>query len=914
MVGNRVINAAKTYEISFRARWLRGSPQLNSRLYLNRAARTSILSQPTPTGTPGAANSRRIPNAGPSCDGLRHSPLVPASGQAVRVSVSAIDPDDPASVQLFYSLNQGAWQNTSMGGDGTGVFFGVLPAQTTGAQVQFYVRATDNTGAVSLFPAGGPASRAVYKVGDNGTSTQTVRNKMRLLMKLNDANALHDPIHSVSNFRWPCTVIYNDREVWYDAQVRLRSAPFGRQGNRAGWNIQFGPEHPFRGIQTSVVIDGAFNMPKGDGTGWLENSLGPSVNEMLYQVIANRAGNIPATYDDVVYFQTPRAAEGNRRAQLKMTRFNPSYLEEAWDQGANGTLYKQELIYYPNSTVDGNPASLKNAYNSVLDTEIRNFGSGKEGWRWNYLIQTNPARDDFSRLQVLGAAFDAPPASLYAATSAVMDMDNWTRVFALTSLTGLADTYNNGLAHNIELYVRPADQKVLLFPWDQDHAFYYATNSSLFGAGSHRLGSILNLPQNRRLFAGHLKQLCQTAFSNAFLDPVINHLSSSTVADKASYATNLRSWVTARRAYVLAQLTLQFPFTPFAVSTGGGVDFTTSQPSATITGTGWIDVHRILISRNRSPAEPAPLIWLNGSTWQLTLPVTAGANAFVLTAIDPGGTPTGMDTITITNQGSSEPAAATNLIISEINYHPAGIAPEEFIELRNIGTLPIDLTGVSFTEGIQFNFTGSAVTTLAPGQSVLIVENLAAFNARYGIGLPVAGVFAADSRLSNTGDHLVLRDRAAAIIAEFSYDDHLPWPPEADGGGFSLTPVNPGSRPDPSLPVNWRPSRLPGGSPGGTDALAPSDYPSLIEYAFTALPSLISENGQILLTWGERLGADGVILRAESSPDLSTWTSLGDTPLYEITSVQSTNGTRTLSARLPAYSDGRFWRFRISGR
>jgi hypothetical protein len=750
------------------------------------------------------------------------------------------------------------------------------------------------------------------QVGDGGTSTQTVRNKMRLLMTLNDANALHDPIHSVSNFRWPCTVIYNDREVWYDAQVRLRSAPFGRQGNRAGWNIQFGPEHPFRGVQTSVVIDGAFNMPKGDGTGWLENSLGPSVNEMLYQVIANRSGGIPATCDDVVYFQTPRTAEGNRRAQLKMTRFNPSYLEEAYDQGASGTLYKQELIYYPNATVLGNAASLKNAYNSVLDTEIRNFGSGKEGWRWNYLIQTNPDRDDFSRIQALGAAFDAQPATLYAATSAVMDMDNWTRVFALISLTGLADTYNNGLAHNIELYVRPADQKVLLFPWDQDHTFYYATNSSLFGAGSHRLATILNLPQNRRLFAGHLKQLCQTAFTNAFLDPVINHLSSNTVADKAGYATNLRSWVTARRASVLSQPTSQFPITPFAISTGGGVDFTTSQPSAT--NTGWIDGHRILISRNGSPAEPAPLTWLNGSTWPLTLPVTAGANAFVLTAINPGGTPTGTDTITITYQGSTEPAAATNLIISEINYHPAGIASEEFIELRNTGLLPIDLTGGSFTEGIQFSFTGSAVTILAPGQSVLGVENLAAFNARYGSGLPVAGVFAADSRLSNTGDHLVLRDRAAALIAEFSYGDHLPWPPEADGGGFSLTLINPGSRPVASLPANWRPSRLPGGSPGGTDALVSTDYSNLIEYAFTALPVLTSDNGRLLLTWGERLGADGVMLRAASSPDLSTWTSAGDTPLYEITFAQSNNGTRTLSARLPANTDGRFWCFRITGR
>jgi len=913
LTGNRAIDPAKTYEISFRAKWLSGSPQLNSRLYLNRASRTTILSQPSLSGTPGLPNSRRTTNAGPSCDGLRHSPLIPAAGQPVRVSLSVSDPDGIGAVTLFYSVNQGTWQNTPMGQYGSGIFFGVLPGQSTGVQVQFYVQATDQAGASSFFPAGGPNSRAICKVGDGGTSTQTVRNKMRLLMNANDANTLHDPIHSVSNFRWPCTVIYNDRDVWYDAQVRLRSAPFGRQGNRAGWNIQFGPEHPFRGIQTSVVVDGAFNMPRGDGTGWLENSLGPSVNEMLYQAIANRAGQIPATYDDVIYFQTPRAAEGNRRAQLKMTRFNPAYLEEAFDHGADGTLYKQELIYYPNSTTDGNPESLKNPYNSVFDTEIRNFGSGKEGWRWNYLLQTNPSRDDFSRLQALGAAFDAPAGNLYAATSSVMDMDNWMRVFALTSLTGLADTYNNGLAHNIELYVRPSDQKVLLFPWDQDHTFYYATNSSLFGAGSHRLAAIINLPQNRRLLAGHLQHLCQTAFTSAFLDPVINHLSSTTVADKTTYAPNLRTWVAARRTYVLAQLTAQFPATPFAVSTAGGADFSTTQPAATLTGTGWINVHRILVSRNGSPATAAPLTWLNGTTWQLILPVTTGANAFTLTAIDPGGTPTGSDTLTITNLGATEPAAASNLAISEINYHPAGTAPEEFVELRNTGTRPIDLTGVAFTEGIQFNFTGSAITSLGPGGSVLIVENTAAFTARYGSGLPVAGVFAAGSHLSNTGDHLVLRDRASAIIAEFRYGDHLPWPPEADGAGSTLTLIRPESQPDASLPANWRPSRLPGGSPGTSDSLMAGSYPALTDYAFAVLPTLTSQNGQFVLTWGERLGADSVLLRAEASANLTNWLpDPGDGTLLELTSATTADGTRTLTATLPSASSWKFWRFRAT--
>ena len=906
LVGNRAIDPAKTYEISFRAKWLSGSPQLNSRLYLNRASRTSILTLPIPMGTPGATNGSRVANAGPAFDGLRHSPLVPAASQPVRISISVADPDGIQEVVVFYSLNQGAWQRTNLGGDGGGRFMGVLPGQVSGSQVQFYIQATDGAGSVAQFPRGGPASRALYKVGDGAVATQAVRNKMRLLMNAADANELHNPVHSVSNFRWPCTVIYNDREVWYDAAVRLRSAPFGRQGNRAGWNIQFPSDHLFRGVQSSVVIDGAFNMPKGDGTGWIENTLGATVNEMLYQAIANRAGNIPATYDDVVFFQTPRTTEGNRRAQLKMTRFNPAYLEEQFPSGADGMLFKQELIYYPTSTVDGNVESLKNAYNAVRDTEIRSFGSSKEGWRWNYLVQTNADVDDYSGLMALGSAFDAPPQSLYAQTFSAMDTDNWMRVFALSALIGLADTYNNGLAHNAEIYIRPSDHKAMLFPWDQDHAFYYAPTYSIFGLGTHRLGAIINLPQNRRLFAGHLRQLCQTAFTNTFLDPVINHLSSTPVADKPLYAVNFRNWVAARRTFVLDQIATQFPAISFAITTNGGTDFSTTQTSATLQGSGWIDVREIRVSRNGAPAQSLEVTWLDGQTWQILVPVLAGPNALALTAINHDGAAVGSDTIAITNLGTVEAAAAGNFLISEINYHPAGIGAEEFIEFVNVGSHTLDLTGVHFSEGILFDFTGSAITMLAPGQRVLVVENLAAFTARYGNGLPVAGEFGVGKNLSNSGEHLILRDRGGAVIVEFSYDDHNPWPNEADGAGSSLTLIRPEFNPDSSLPTSWRPSRLPGGSPGTSDALLISSYPSLLEYAFTALPTPAASDQTFDFTWGERLGADDVTLQLETSTNLASWTpDPGDGSEIQVLYANSSDGTRSVLARLVDLSNAR---------
>ncbi len=900
VAGNRPFSASRTYEISYRAKWLSGSPQLNSRLYLNRAARTTILRQPSVSGTPGAANSRRVAHAGPTFDGLRHSPLVPAASQPVRVSVSAADPDGLSSATLFFSVSQGAWQSVPMGPDADGRLFGVLPGQSTGVSVQFYVRAVDGAGVAADFPPRGPASRALYRVGDAGVSSQPVRNKMRMFMTAADANELHNPVHSVSDFRWPCTVVYNDQEVWYDAAVRLRSAPYGRQGNRAGWNIQFGHDRPFRGGLTTVVIDGAFNMPRTDGGGWLENSLGPSVNEMLFHAIANRAGGIPANYDDAVYFQTPRAAEGNRRAQLKLQRFGNGYLEEAFPDGADGLLFKQELIYHPTSTVDGRPDSLKNPYNAHLDTEIRNFGPSKDNYRFNYIPQNNEERDDFERIMALGQAFGSSSATLYANTSAVMDADNWMRVFALNVLVGLADTYNNGLAHNIQLYVRPGDRKVMLFPWDQDHAFYYGPTASIYGGGTHRLAAVLNLPANRRLYAGHLRHLCRIAFNNTFLDPVIDHLNSSAVANRPQYAPTFRSYVTSRRNYVLSQINSQFPAVAFAVTTNGGADVTTAEPSAVVEGTGWIDVRSILVSRNGSPPEAAPVTWLDGRRWRLTLPVVVGANAFAFTAVDHDGSPVGTGSLTVTNTGTVDPATAGNLALSEIHYHPAGIAAEEFLEIMNIGERPIDLTGVAFTNGISFTFTGSAITTLAPGARALVVEDRAAFEARYGTGRPIAGTFAAGARLANNGDRITLVDRAGAVIADLKYEDSLPWPPEADGLGWSLTLIRPESRPDPAVAAHWRPSRQPGGSPGESDALSVIGFASLLDYALTAPPATFADAaGTVFLAWGERVGADQARVMVELSDDLISWVpDPGDgTSLVPDRASTNAEGHRTLTCR-----------------
>ena len=162
------------------------------------------------------------------------------------------------------------------------------------------------------------------------------------------------------------------------------------------------------------------------------------------------------------------------------------------------------------------------------------------------------------------------------------------------------------------------------------------------------------------------------------------------------------------------------------------------------------------------------------------------------------------------------------LRVTEIMYNPPTLPGDafpsgeyEYLELMNISpTLTLDLTGVHFTNGVTFSFSGSQVTNLAPGARVLIVKNPTAFTQRYGAGQVIAGAFLGS--LDNGGERLRLDDAAGEKILDFTYNNS--WYPVTDGAGFSLVIVN--AHADWTTwdqKASWRPSGQPAGSPGLTD-------------------------------------------------------------------------------------------------
>ena len=178
---------------------------------------------------------------------------------------------------------------------------------------------------------------------------------------------------------------------------------------------------------------------------------------------------------------------------------------------------------------------------------------------------------------------------------------------------------------------------------------------------------------------------------------------------------------------------------------------------------------------------------------------------------------------------------SADIRVTEVMYNPSAPTRDEidsgytdagdfeYIEITNISADTLPLTGLRFSNGIDFTF---GAMSIDPGEHVVVVSNLAAFDERYdvaGNGISVAGEYGtglvSGTRLADAGENLEL---AAPVVAEnildFSYSDG--WYDHTDGEGFSLTIRNP----EGSLDLwdeadGWRASAAPGGSPGYADSL-----------------------------------------------------------------------------------------------
>lgn len=175
----------------------------------------------------------------------------------------------------------------------------------------------------------------------------------------------------------------------------------------------------------------------------------------------------------------------------------------------------------------------------------------------------------------------------------------------------------------------------------------------------------------------------------------------------------------------------------------------------------------------------------------------------------------------------------TELMYNAINAGPIEGGDLEFLELKNLGGEPVDLSLMTFVEGIEYTFPRGSF--LESGQHLVLADDPENFQRRYG--------FAPFGRyrggLSNDGEAIRLSDPFGRTLFSLTYDDSAPWPTAADNQGYSavLRGVNSNATALTDA-ASWRASTNIGGSPGADDPV-PVRINEVLAHSGSAQPAFI---------------------------------------------------------------------------
>ena len=361
----------------------------------------------------------------------------------------------------------------------------------------------------------------------------------------------------------------------------------------------------------------------------------------------------------------------------------------------------------------------------------------------------------------------------------------------------------------------PFPRTRLYFPWDLDTTISDG-NMSIYGNEAYQQ-ILLSHPWFGQVYEQILRDLTSGPFSVAalhgFLEQLEQVVGPAYDSDPYVYSggsagafDNMRDWVTRRVANVRAQLIRPYIEAPLFNQDGGEV---VAGFKLIMTASAGSVYYTVDGSDPRAPGgaiAPGAILYNGPLVIERTTQVNARSFDGSLWSALP-------KTATFNIARYASP-----IRITEIMYHPLGDAAAgedeyEFIELKNTGTAPVDLSGFYF-DGINFVF--PAQTVVQPGAFVVLARNPTAFALRYP-DVSHQGVYW--SKLADGGEKIRLLNSDGNTIISIDYKDTPPWPISPDGFGHSLVLLDPAA--DPDDPEAWRASSALHGSPGQDDPAPP---------------------------------------------------------------------------------------------
>jgi hypothetical protein len=850
-------------------RWLRGDPNILLRLrgqWLECAGKMTV---PGNLGTPGAANSRRVPNAGPAITDVTPSPVLPAANEPVVVTARIYDPDAIDNVYLCYRLDPSpdiielVMADDGTGADvrpGDGIYTAVIPGQAAGTLVAFYIWSIDDVNGLTIFPNDAPERECLVRFGETLRPGTISTYRMWMTQANLDFWAQRE---RNANDSIDCTFVYNNSRVVYNARTLYSGSPWHTQNhpyngplgaNTCDYEVEFPADDLLLGqdefvLNAQAAVTTFFD---NDTTGqaettayWLGRKVGLGFNHKRHVFVV-----LNGQFRGMIYFDHQQP--------------NQDIVEAYYPNDADGRLHKIEDWFEFDDAGAGFNIITCTLQNYVVAGQKR---TERYRWTWRPRARTEP--NDFADLFTLVDAANAPsPEPLTRAVEGLVDVPQWMRHFALQHTIGNWDTYGYERGKNCFAY-KPTESGWRLLLWDLDLVLGQqsrGTTDPLFNtAGSEPVISTwYNNPAFVRHFWNTLRELVDGPMQAANYNPLINARFAAFRANEVPVASpdGMKAWIDGRRNYILSQI----PNAVFNVVTA--TPLVSSSNYVTLTGSAPVTATNILIN-----GGAYPITWSNVTNWVIRLPVNVGLNTLVITAVNRFGQILGSRTNQVEyNGGAVSPEG--HVVFNEIMFNPPA-DQAAFVELFNAHpTYAFDLSGWR-VNGIDYTF--PAGSTLAPRSYTVVGRNRSEFAKLYGSLAPYSATF--PGALQNDGETLTLFRPGPSpgqeiVVDQVKYEGRDPWPPAARGGGSSLQLID--ASEDNARVSNW------------------SDGSGWRFYSFTGVSS-----GTRLLLYLDAAGQaylDDIQLVAGTAPGVGPNLLLNgdfEAPLAPDWKLQGTNGTNT---------------------
>lgn len=630
------------HRVTFKARWVVGTPTLGTMGYNFGMMKTHELAVPERLGSPGAPNgvARKL---GPIIDEVSQEPVLPAPGEEVLVKARIRDPDGVASARLRYAVDSvhSDFGSVPMQVDGD-FYVGTIPPCPINAVVVFEIEAEDEEGGFGRFPR--DLREVTHPLVENPEFPSPEEmlwcvygcrsyeehpfHQYHMWMHLENENLL-DKRGTHSDEYLDASCVFDNKKIYYNVGFRFQGSALGRL-----------PWDKFRArFRDDRLLHGRFQRFN------LDSDALDARDRLTHYILSNNVGDRSMPYSTHTYTQL-RVNQRSGATRIQIMPPGKEYLRRWFPGDDREDLF--EMTERSVFTDFGNSNSRVNCF--FLHPPYPNLGSGtdKENYRFFFDHRTNKGRDLYEDIFSSSLLFDptrTPDGQFDALVFDEIDVEEFLRVFAIRQNTADVDTWGGDYGRSAFFYRPAVADRLLLFPFDSDRTygsvfsqFFPSSPTDPISNAFPEVRRFLNRPRVRRMYYAILHEMVETHFNSAYLAPFVKSLRD--VGARNLEVGDPGGWIDRRVGFIrdwLEQAT--FPVQGLEITTNGGEAITLDEPSITLSGLAPAEVSSIQVVGIE--AEEQPDVSFSNTDffgWTLAdIPLSSGDQTLQLVGMDRGG-------------------------------------------------------------------------------------------------------------------------------------------------------------------------------------------------------------------------------------------------------------------------------------